>query len=581
MGVAKEKKLREKQKEKESGVAKESTSKRIKNELLKDISAKNQKAKERRKLILGVESVEENEQSEYLKNLKTKVGKYNRVKYASLRKFKTQRERQKTFKEQDIGLLAAERAARAEILNVGEAGYLVPENEMEKTYKFKQDEIVKNVDINSVQRRFELKLDEFGPYNIDYSRNGRHLLLGGDRGHISSIDWLGGKVQCEFHVRETVRDVKYLHNETMFAVAQKKYTYLYDSRGAEIHCLKKFVETNVLDFLPYHFLLVGVGNQGMLRYQDVSTGQIVAELKTKLGPCKAMVSSKYNAVEHLGHGNGTVTLWSPSTSEPLVKMLCHKTPISSIAIDHSGTYMATSGLDNLLKVWDIRMHYKELHSYRTFTPATSMDISQLGMLAYSHNGYVTIWKDALQSKAKDPYLSHLHSGTTIESLRFVPYEDVLGFGHSTGFSSILVPGAGEPNYDTLEANPFQTSKQRKEAEVASLLDKLQPDMINLDPNFIAGMETTSAAKSAQQAREELVKEMQLKRNEQLKFKKRGRNSAAKRALRKKQKNVIDIRKLQLLDKLEKEKRAKLNNKLDVAETSGALSRFYKEKKRKS
>ncbi len=30
----------------------------------------------------------------------------------------------------------------------------------------------------------------------------------------------------------------FLHNEQFFAAAQRKYAYIYDKRGIEVHCLK-------------------------------------------------------------------------------------------------------------------------------------------------------------------------------------------------------------------------------------------------------------------------------------------------------------------------------------------------------
>jgi U3 small nucleolar RNA-associated protein 7 len=101
-------------------------------------------------------------------------------------------------------------------------------------------------------------LDTFGPYCIDYTPNGRHLLLGGKKGHVAAFDWRTGTLHGEIHLRETVRDVRWLHNESLYAVAQKKYVYIYDRSGMEVHCLKEHIEVNRLEFLPYHHLLVSV-----------------------------------------------------------------------------------------------------------------------------------------------------------------------------------------------------------------------------------------------------------------------------------------------------------------------------------
>ncbi len=53
----------------------------------------------------------------------------------------------------------------------------------------------------------------------------------------------------------------------------------------------------------------------------------------------------------------------------------------------------------------------------------------------------------------------VQSGSQVTSVKFIPYEDVLGVGHSNGYSSLVIPGSGEANFDAYEANPFETKRQ--------------------------------------------------------------------------------------------------------------------------
>lgn len=83
----------------------------------------------------------------------------------------------KTMKEnQEKIVKSSKQNAAAEILLEETAGFIEP-GDAERVYKFKQEDILQNVDLNTAKNAFDLQLTNFGPYSIDYSRNGRFFIF--------------------------------------------------------------------------------------------------------------------------------------------------------------------------------------------------------------------------------------------------------------------------------------------------------------------------------------------------------------------------------------------------------------------
>uniref|UniRef100_H0VM38 WD repeat-containing protein 46 n=1 Tax=Cavia porcellus TaxID=10141 RepID=H0VM38_CAVPO len=438
------------------------------------------------------------------------------------------------------------KAARSELLLAEEPGFLEGDDG-EDTAKIRQADIVEAVDIASAAKHFDLNLRQFGPYRLDYSRTGsapyltpcsssnRHMTFAGRRGHVAALDWVTKKLMCEINVMEAVRDIRFLHSEALLAVAQNRWLHIYDNQGIELHCVRRCDRVTRLEFLPFHFLLTTASETGFLTYLDVSVGKIVAALNARAGRLNVMAQNPYNAVIHLGHSNGTVSLWSPSVQEPLAKILCHRGGVQAVAVDSTGTYMATSGLDHQLKVFDLRGTYQPLSARTLPLGAGHLAFSQRGLLAAGMGDVVNIWTG--QGKAtlpalERPYLTHRLAGP-VHGLQFCPFEDVLGVGHSGGITSMLVPGAAEPNFDGLESNPYRSRKQRQEWEVKALLEKVPAELICLNPRALAEVDVISLEQRKKERMERLGYDPEAKAPFQPKPKRKGRSSTGSMVKRKK------------------------------------------------
>lgn len=50
-------------------------------------------------------------------------------------------------------------------------------------------------------------------------------------------------------------------------------------------------------------------------------------------------------------------------NSPLVKMLCHRGPLTDLAVERGGWAMVTVGMDARMKIWDIRSTYRHVKCY--------------------------------------------------------------------------------------------------------------------------------------------------------------------------------------------------------------------------
>jgi U3 small nucleolar RNA-associated protein 7 len=264
-------------------------------------------------------------------------------------------------------------------------------------------------------------------------------------GHVALMDWREKELITEINLREKIRCGTFLHSQEMFALAQKQHLFVYDKQGTEIH---KLPESHGLEYLPYHFLLASLGTN-KLSYYDTSTGFVVAE-HTSRQPYTAIRQNPSNGIIGLSTAKGTVEWWTPGMGRPAVQIFVGS---SVVDMGFHKEYMVTAS--NVIKIWDTRRLDQAVFTYPTKRVVSGVEISAMGLLAVNYGFELEMWKDVFGVKQTHPYMKHPATGKNINNMRFVPFEDVLGLGlHqgtiplTPGFSSLIIPGSGDPNYDT-------------------------------------------------------------------------------------------------------------------------------------
>lgn len=379
---------------------------------------------------------------------------------------------------------APKRLAQMDLMKVENANTGIETEEGEVADRVTQQDILQGVDLQTHQKKFELVLDKLGPYKIDFSLNGTHLCLAGLRGHLANLKWKDFSLVGETQLKDKVNDVKFLMDHSMMAVAQKRFVYMYTKEGTEMHILSKMANMDRLSYLSRHMLLVGTSSiYSTMHYMDISTGKEVCTKppSTVKDPTSAIANNPANGTVATCDLRGVVKIWSPSVIDPLVQIKAHRGSIHDVKFHENGRFFVTLGGDHKMKIWDCRT-LRTLEEFAVTYCFDTLDISSSGLVAMGGGTNVQIWKDMFSSsKPSAPYMKFgLGYGNIANQVKFCPFEDVLGVGHSRGFTSIIVPGSGEANPDFYFADPHETELHRKNRVVTTLLDKLPPDTISLD-----------------------------------------------------------------------------------------------------
>lgn len=261
---------------------------------------------------------------------------------------------------------------------------------------------------------------------------------------------------------------------------------LSNQKGTKIHSFDTQETVNHLDCSPYHWMLVIGSSKGKLIWLDISTGEKKSAVKTSIECLSSLKVNKSTGATLAGDSKGVLTIWTPSCQKAVAYLKCHQTIIKNIALATDGSEFATSGSDNIVKIWDTRNLKQSKENLNYNESICALDFLQSDILGIGLETKCKIF-NRKSGQYFNPYAYHTLN-TKVDDLKFCPNENVMGLTSKSSFTSVLVPDITLQKLNG-SSNPYASKSQKQESAIQMLISKIPAELVTYKSDQILSVQT--------------------------------------------------------------------------------------------
>jgi WD40 repeat protein len=148
-------------------------------------------------------------------------------------------------------------------------------------------------------------------------------------------------------------------------------------------------------FSPNGRLLASVGDDGVIRLCDPTTGQVITDLESRVGVRQVAFSPDGKLMASASQ-DGTIWLWNLATSQPVFILEGHTGMVEGVAFSSDNKLLASASTDRTIRLWDpatgqpmtiLRGHHSAVSAV-AFSPDGQL------LASCSDDGMIRLWDPA-------------------------------------------------------------------------------------------------------------------------------------------------------------------------------------------